>query len=82
MREDEHAESVKRQRMLDAKVEELRRSHPLLTRGKVIISTIFDDDSFVIYCYREILLYYGFLKFSCGFSSRMQVVFMVVLFLL
>ncbi|KAK4026287.1 hypothetical protein OUZ56_015296 [Daphnia magna] len=35
LREDEFRESLKRKRMLDAKIEELRRTHPLLTQGKI-----------------------------------------------
>ena len=32
LREDEYRESVKRKRMLDAKIDELRQTHPLLTQ--------------------------------------------------
>ena len=35
LREDEFRESLKRKRMLDAKIDELRRTHPLLTQGKI-----------------------------------------------
>ena len=35
LREDEFREGLKRKRMLDAKIEELRRTHPLLTQGKI-----------------------------------------------
>ena len=35
LREDEYRESVKRKRMLDTKIEELRKSHPLLTHGEI-----------------------------------------------
>ena len=35
LREDEYRESVKRKRMLDTKIEELRKTHPLLTHGKI-----------------------------------------------
>ena len=35
LREDEYRESVRRKRMLDTKIEELCKTHPLLTQGKM-----------------------------------------------
>lgn len=37
LREDEFREGLKRKRMLDAKIEELRRTHPLLTQVNLFI---------------------------------------------
>ena len=36
LREDELRESLKRKRMLDTKIEELRRTHPLLTQVMIL----------------------------------------------
>ena len=40
LREDEFRESLKRKRMLDSKIEELRRTHPLLTQVPDVPSSL------------------------------------------